>query len=117
VLFFSAIIFSANHKTIITMNKKVAVPINHEGVLDEHFGHCKYFALFETNGKIISNNQIVLPPPHEPGVLPQWLADEGVTDVLAGGMGNRAIQIFNQNGINVFVGAPKSARTGEWFYR
>jgi predicted Fe-Mo cluster-binding NifX family protein len=39
--------------------------------------------------------------------LPTWLAENGVTDVLAGGMGNRAIQLFNQNGVNVFVGAPK----------
>lgn len=27
--------------------------------------------------------------------------------MLAGGMGNKAIQIFNYNNVNVFVGAPK----------
>jgi predicted Fe-Mo cluster-binding NifX family protein len=30
----------------------------------------------------------------------------GVTDVIAGGIGQRAIDLFNQQGINVFVGAP-----------
>lgn len=88
------------------MNKKIAVPVDNNGNLDGHFGHCKYFALFQTNNGKITAEEMVTPPPHEPGVLPKWLADNGVTDVLAGGMGNRAIQIFNQNKVNVFVGAP-----------
>jgi predicted Fe-Mo cluster-binding NifX family protein len=37
------------------------------------------------------------------------LAEKGVTDVLAGGMGHKAIQIFNYNNVNVFVGAPQIA--------
>jgi len=41
--------------------------------------------------------------------LPKFLAEKGVTDVIAGGMGNRAIQLFNQHQVNVFVGAPKQA--------
>lgn len=89
------------------MRKKIAVPINEKGMLDAHFGHCRYFTLHEVTGEEIVSEEIVQPPPHEPGVLPQWLADLGVTDVLAGGMGNRAIQLFNQHGVNVFVGAPQ----------
>jgi len=89
------------------MKKKIAVPVNDNSVLDAHFGHCKFFVLAETNGEEITSEEIVQPPPHEPGELPAWLAEKGVTDVLAGGMGNRAIQLFNQNGINVFVGAPQ----------
>ena len=93
------------------MNKKIAVPVDSEGALDAHFGHCKFFAILDTKeGEIISEDKVV-PPPHEPGVLPKWLAEKGVTDVIAGGMGNRAIQIFNHFGVNVFVGAPQlSAR-------
>lgn len=90
------------------MNKKIAIPINNEGILDEHFGHCKYFSLIDVKESQISSEEIITPPPHEPGVLPNWLAEKGVTDILAGGMGNRAIQIFNQNNVNVFVGAPVS---------
>ncbi len=89
------------------MHKKVAVPVEVTGDLDGHFGHCKLFALFQTEGENIISEEKVVPPPHEPGVLPKWLADIGVTDVLAGGMGNRAIQIFNHHKVNVFVGAPK----------
>ena len=90
-------------------HKKIAVPVDDNGNLDAHFGHCKFFALFQTNDGKITGEERIAPPPHEPGVLPRWLAEKGVTDVLAGGMGNRAIQIFNQNNVNVFVGAPKES--------
>ncbi|HKK61664.1 MAG TPA: NifB/NifX family molybdenum-iron cluster-binding protein [Bacteroidales bacterium] len=91
--------------------KKIAVPVNESGMLDAHFGHCKYFTFLEINDNKVSGEEKIAPPPHEPGVLPRWVAEKGATDVLAGGMGQRAIQIFNQNGVNVFVGAPQlSAR-------
>jgi predicted Fe-Mo cluster-binding NifX family protein len=89
------------------MKKKYAVPVDQNGILDAHFGHCSYFAMHEVEKNEITSTEMIQPPPHEPGVLPRWLADLGVTDVLAGGMGNRAIQLFNQHGVNVFVGAPK----------
>lgn len=90
------------------MKKKIAIPAS-DGVLDEHFGHCSHFAIITTEDKNIISENIVDAPPHQPGLLPLWLAEKGVTDVIAGGMGGRAIQIFNQQGVNVFVGAPKLA--------
>ncbi|WP_319509594.1 NifB/NifX family molybdenum-iron cluster-binding protein [uncultured Draconibacterium sp.] len=89
------------------MSKKIAVPVDENGILDGHFGHCKFFALIDVDETTIVNEERVTPPPHEPGVLPKWLAEKGVTDVLAGGMGHKAIQIFNYNNVNVFVGAPQ----------
>lgn len=89
------------------MNKKIAVPTDLMGNLDAHFGHCKYFEIFEIEKDNILSSEKIVPPPHEPGVLPRWLAEKGATDILAGGMGNKAIQIFNQQGVNVFVGAPQ----------
>lgn len=88
------------------MKKKIAVPVDNNGVLDAHFGHCKFFALFDVEDNKIIHEEKVVPPPHEPGLLPKWLAEKGATDILAGGMGQRAIQIFNTNKVNVFVGAP-----------
>ncbi len=89
------------------MTKQIAVPTDDNGVLDTHFGHCKFFILLQVNdGKIVAEKKLT-PPPHEPGVLPKWLAEQGATDIIAGGMGQRAIQIFNQQGVNVFVGAPQ----------
>ena len=44
--------------------------------------------------------------PHEPGLLPRWLAEKGVTQIIAGGMGARAQQLFAERGIQVVTGAP-----------
>ena len=89
------------------MNKKIAVPVDENGVLDGHFGHCKFIEIITVDGNTILLNEKLIPPPHEPGLLPKWLAEKGATDVLAGGMGQKAIQIFNYNNVNVFVGAPQ----------
>jgi predicted Fe-Mo cluster-binding NifX family protein len=87
------------------MNKRIAVPLEN-GILCTHFGHCQQFSIIDTSDNIIIGEILVTPPPHEPGLLPGWLAEKGVTDVIAGGMGQRAIGLFNQQQINVFVGAP-----------
>jgi len=87
------------------MKKRIAIPLEN-GILCSHFGHCQQFAIVDTENNLISDEILVTPPPHEPGLLPAWLAEKGVTDVIAGGMGQRAIDLFNQHKINVFVGAP-----------
>lgn len=86
------------------MKRKIAIPLEN-GVLCSHFGHCEQFAIIETIDHSILTEELVTPPPHEPGLLPAWLAEKGVTDVIAGGMGQKAIALFNQQKINVFVGA------------
>ncbi|MGQ9621180.1 MAG: NifB/NifX family molybdenum-iron cluster-binding protein [Bacteroidales bacterium] len=87
------------------MKKRIAIPLE-KGNLCEHFGHCQQFAIVDTNDRMITGESLVTPPPHEPGMLPAWLAGKGVTDVIAGGMGKRAISLFNSHNINVFTGAP-----------
>ena len=85
---------------------RIAVPTA-GGKLCMHFGHCETFAIVDVddNRRITAERQAE-PPPHEPGVLPRWLHSEGVTVVIAGGMGMRAQQLFQQAGIEVVVGAP-----------
>ena len=84
---------------------KFAVPVA-AGKLCSHFGHCDQFAIIETeNGKIMAKS-MQAPPPHEPGVLPKWLNEQGTNVVIAGGMGARAQDLFDQNGIKVVTGAP-----------
>jgi ATP-binding protein involved in chromosome partitioning len=83
---------------------RIAIPVS-EGKLSLHFGHCEQFAIFEIdNGKIIGRNDET-PPAHEPGVLPKWLGGIGVNVIIAGGMGQRAQQLFAQNDIKVVIGA------------
>lgn len=88
------------------MNKKIAIPVDGNGILDAHFGHCMFFEIFETADKKIVNQAKLTPPPHEPGVLPKWLVNEGVTDVITGGIGDKAIKILNHFQVNVHKGAP-----------
>lgn len=85
----------------------VAVPIM-GGKLCSHFGHCEQFAFYEVDMKLgrIESSRRLDPPPHEPGLLPRWLSTEQVQLVIAGGMGQRARDIFSQQGIQVVVGAP-----------
>ncbi|MFO8056599.1 MAG: NifB/NifX family molybdenum-iron cluster-binding protein [bacterium] len=85
---------------------KIALPVAN-GELCMHFGHCEAFAVVEVDDKgNILNTEMLTPPPHQPGVLPPWVADQGVKLVIAGGMGGRAINLFNQAGVEVIVGAP-----------
>jgi predicted Fe-Mo cluster-binding NifX family protein len=92
---------------------KIAIPIV-DGKLCLHFGHCAQFALVDvdkTSRKIVAQ-KLVDPPAHEPGVLPKWLHEQGATVILAGGMGSRAQDLFQQNGIQVVVGCqPASSET------
>ena len=44
-------------------------------------------------------------PPHQPGLLPPWLAERGANMIIAGGMGQRALELFAAQGIDVIIGA------------
>jgi Mrp family chromosome partitioning ATPase/predicted Fe-Mo cluster-binding NifX family protein len=88
-------------------NMRIAVPLT-DGLLSAHFGHCEQFAILDIDAgnKHIQAQELVTPPPHEPGLLPKWLAGMQVNVVIAGGMGQRAQQLFTENGIEVLCGAP-----------
>jgi len=91
------------------MEKCIAIPLEN-GQLCSHFGHCEEFAILNTENGTIVSEKTVTPPEHQPGLYPGWISQFGVTDVIAGGMGQQAISLFHQQNINVFVGAPvKSA--------
>ncbi|MBN1939038.1 MAG: NifB/NifX family molybdenum-iron cluster-binding protein [Candidatus Aminicenantes bacterium] len=86
---------------------KIAIPLA-GGKLSLHFGHCERFALIEVDPatkKILGRTDLEAPP-HEPGLLPAWLAERGAGVIIAGGMGGRAQGLFAQKGIEVVVGAP-----------
>lgn len=84
---------------------KIAIPLA-EGKLTAHFGHCQEFAVIDVTDNQITGKEIMVPPPHEPGVLPAWLHEKGADVIIAGGMGQRAIELFQQNDIKVVTGAP-----------
>lgn len=86
---------------------RIAIPLA-DGKLGMHFGHCQHFALIDvdTTDQKISRREDVEAPPHQPGLLPPWLSERGVTVIIAGGMGQRAHGLFAEHGVQVIIGAP-----------
>ena len=84
---------------------RYAVPVT-GGAVSAHFGHCEQFALIDVDEakKQILKKELVNSPGHEPGLLPQWLAEQGVSVVIASGMGSRAQGLFQENRIGVIIG-------------
>jgi ATP-binding protein involved in chromosome partitioning len=85
---------------------RIAIPVS-DGKLSAHFGHCEEFAVVDVDEqtKQIANIAKLQPPAHEPGVLPKWLGEQKADVIIAGGIGQRAQQLFAQNNIRVVVGA------------
>ncbi len=86
---------------------KIMIPL-HAGLLTPHFGHCQEFAVLDVEpetGTVTASARLV-PPPHAPGVLPIWIAEQGADVVLAGGMGQKARINLENKGVQVVTGAP-----------
>jgi len=91
---------------------KVALPSNGSQV-DGHFGHCQCFTIFDVDdeSKIVSEE--TLTPPAGCGckssIVPQ-LASMGVSVMLAGNMGDGAVNVLAGNGIKVVRGCAGDVR-------
>ena len=78
------------------------------GEVSHHFGRCPFYVLIETEGEKCVNARVTANPyygNHQPGQMPMYLRDMGANVILAGGMGPRAVQMFEQFGIEVATGA------------
>lgn len=86
---------------------RIAIPAA-QGLLCEHFGQCRQFVIFDIDPETseVIREEPIIPPPHDRGVFPDWLRQQGCTHVIAGGMGGRAQALFNQAGMEVICGAP-----------
>lgn len=80
------------------------------GCLHGHFGGCAQFTFVTADPvqRKIINLRTVPAPPHQPGLFPLWLREQGATVVIAGGIGHRAIALLSQYGIEVRAGLPGS---------
>jgi len=81
------------------------VAISTEGdYVSEHFGRCPQYTLIEVEGGKVLTREVIETPGHQPGFLPGFLAERGVTCVVTGGMGPRAQSLFAQQGVETVVG-------------
>ncbi len=92
---------------------KIAVPSNQNQV-DAHFGHCEYFTVFTANDKneIVSEEKVMSPAgcgckTNIVGTLSQM----GVKVMLAGNMGDGAVNVLNSHGIKVVRGCAGTVKS------
>ena len=69
-----------------------------------HFGRCPSFTIIEIEGDRVIGREVIDNPGHHPGFLPQFLNKKGVSAIVAGGMGQRAVGLFAEAKIEVVVG-------------
>lgn len=86
---------------------RIAIPMSGD-YLEQHFGHCEKFAVIDiaAGTKEVTATNVIQAPEHQPGLLPPWLKERGVTLVIAGGMGAHARSLLREASIEVITGAP-----------
>jgi predicted Fe-Mo cluster-binding NifX family protein len=82
---------------------KVAISTDGDQVA-AHFGRCQAYTVVEIAEGAVRAQELLPNPGHEPGFLPGYLAERGVTCIVAGGMGPRAQMLFDQHNIETVVG-------------
>lgn len=84
-----------------------------ESTVAHHFGRCPFFALVDLEGNEVKAVQVVDNPyynGHQPGQVPGFIHSQKADVMLSGGMGGRAIQFFQQFGIQAATGASGTVR-------
>lgn len=85
--------------------RRIAIPMEN-GVLCSHFGHCAYFCFVDIEDGKIAGQKDIVPPEHEPGLYPRWVKEQGANEVICGGIGMKARNLFSSEGIKLYVGVP-----------
>jgi predicted Fe-Mo cluster-binding NifX family protein len=85
-----------------------------ESIVAHHFGGCPYFVLIEVESGKVGTVEVVTNPfagAHQPGQVPGYIHQQNVDVMLSGGMGGRAIQFFEQFGIQTVTGATGTVKS------
>jgi predicted Fe-Mo cluster-binding NifX family protein len=84
--------------------RRIAIAAN-KGKVATHFGRCPEYIFVDIENNKIQNKKKVENPGHKPGYIPRFLIENNVNCIISGGMGRKAKQIFDDNNIEVVVGA------------
>lgn len=84
---------------------KIALPSRQHNI-DDHFGHCEYFTVFTIEDKEIIEKEIVESPAGCgcKSNIASTLSEIGVSVMLAGNMGDGAVNVLKHAGIAVVRG-------------
>lgn len=92
---------------------KIALP-SRQNKIDDHFGHCEYFTVYtvDKDKKEILHQETVSAPTGCgcKSTIAQTLADMNVTVMLAGNMGDGAVNVLRNCGIEVLRGCSGDVR-------
>ncbi len=86
---------------------KVAIPLTANNQVDDHFGHCAFYSVFSVSEGGDVKEENIIEATAGCGCksnIATVLADQGVTVMLAGGIGAGAINVLNNAGIEVIRG-------------
>ena len=90
---------------------KIAAPVTLSNEIDSHFGHCSFYNVYTIVNQRIEHLE-KMDSPEGCGCksnIASVLATKGVSLMLAGGIGEGAIQVLNQSGIDVIRGCSGNA--------
>jgi predicted Fe-Mo cluster-binding NifX family protein len=92
--------------------KKIALPVTSENNVDSHFGHCEKYAVYTITGQ--REISVIEEIQSEQGCgcksdIASVLSEYGVTVMLAGGIGNGAVNVLTNYGISVVRGCTGNA--------
>ena len=82
---------------------KVAISTDN-GNVSAHFGRCPQFTILSIEDGKVTDRETISNPGHHPGYLPQFLGEQGVEAVIAGGGGQRAQMLFAEKNIQFILG-------------
>lgn len=85
-----------------------------DSVVAHHFGRCPFFALVDVEERDVKAVEVIDNPfyaGHQPGQVPGFIHSQNANVMLSGGMGRRAIDFFQQYGIEAATGADGTVQT------
>ncbi|MCX6272593.1 MAG: NifB/NifX family molybdenum-iron cluster-binding protein [Bacteroidetes bacterium] len=91
---------------------KIAIPVTRSNQIDDHFGHCEFYRIFNVSENNEVQELVTLKSEQGCGCksnIASVLADNGVSIMLAGGIGAGAINVLNNSGIEVIRGCSGDA--------
>ena len=83
---------------------KIAVPTKENNQIDAHFGHCEFYRIYTVSdqNQVISNEK--MDSPQGCGCksnIAEAFENDGIKIMLAGGIGDGAVNKLNAHGVNV----------------
>ncbi len=73
--------------------------------VSQHFGRCTHFVIVDIEDGVERGRETMMRPDIPHPEVPPLLAEKGVTCIVAGGMGIKAQNIFQQHGVGSILGA------------